>query len=54
MLDIKAIRENPEAINQGLQTRNPNLSVSAILELDVQRRHLLLEEETLRSQRNQM
>lgn len=54
MLDIKAIRENPEAVNHALKRRNPGLSVDAILALDVERRGLLQEEESLRAERNQL
>ncbi|WP_373531406.1 serine--tRNA ligase [Vampirovibrio sp.] len=54
MLDIKLIRENPEAVNQALKRRKPDLSIDAILLLDARRRELLQEEESLRSQRNQI
>ena len=54
MLDIKVIRENPEAVNAALKRRKPDLSVDEISRLDVKRRELLQEEEALRSQRNQM
>jgi seryl-tRNA synthetase len=54
MLDIKLIRENVELVNAGLKRRNPELSVDEISRLDVKRRELLQEEETLRSQRNQV
>lgn len=54
MLDIKLIRENAEGVNQALKRRNPELSVDALEALDVRRRELLQEEETLRSRRNQM
>ncbi len=54
MLDIRLIRENPEAVNQALQRRKPELSVDAISELDAKRLELLQEEETLRGKRNQM
>jgi seryl-tRNA synthetase len=54
MLDIKLIRENPDAVNAALKRRKPELSVDEISQLDVKRRELLQEEESLRSQRNQM
>jgi seryl-tRNA synthetase len=54
MLDIRLIRENPEAINKALQRRKPDLSVDSISRLDVQRLELLQEEEALRGKRNQM
>lgn len=52
MLDIRQIRENADAVNAALKRRNSGLSVNAILALDVERRGLLQEEETLRSERN--
>jgi seryl-tRNA synthetase len=52
MLDLKTLRDNPEAINQALKTRNPNLNVNAIVACDKQRLQLLQEEETLRNERN--
>ena len=54
MLDIKTIRDNPNAVNQALKRRNPKLSVDTILAIDVQRRQLLQEEEALRGERNQV
>jgi seryl-tRNA synthetase len=54
MLDIRLIRENPQAVNQALRRRNPELSVDAISQLDARRLALLQEEESLRSQRNQI
>ena len=35
MLDIRMIRENPEKVNELLKRRNPELSIDAILEIDV-------------------
>ncbi len=54
MLDIRQIRENPDAVNAALKRRDPGLSVDGILEIDVRRREILSEEEALRSQRNQL
>jgi seryl-tRNA synthetase len=54
MLDIRLIRENPQAVNEALKRRKPDLSVDAISQLDAKRLELLQEEEALRSQRNQM
>lgn len=54
MLDIRLIREQPEAVNLGLKRRNPDFSIDAVLQLDIQRRELLQEEEGLRSRRNQL
>jgi seryl-tRNA synthetase len=52
MLDLKAIREQPEAVEHALQTRDPALSVRAVLEADQRRRQLVAETETLKAERN--
>ncbi len=54
MLDIRLIREQPEAVNKALKRRNPELNIDELLQLDIQRRELLQEEESLRSRRNQL
>ena len=52
MLDIKFIRENPDLAEQKLRSRNAELDVSALLELDQKRRTTLIEAERLKSERN--
>ena len=53
MLDVKRIRENPEWVRQGLQARGASTeAVDALLRHDEERRRLLAEVETLKSQRN--
>jgi seryl-tRNA synthetase len=52
MLDIKAIRENPEEIERRLRTREPEASVKPVLELDEQRRAMIAEVEQLKAKRN--
>lgn len=54
MLDIKLIRENPEGVNAALRRRNPELSIDALLEIDKERREILLSEESCRNRRNQL
>ena len=54
MLDIRHLREAPDVVNQGLQSRQGSLSIDDILALDVERRTLLQQEEDLRSERNQL
>lgn len=54
MLDIKTIRETPEAVNKALQRRNNALSVDEVLTIDERRRVILQEEENLRSERNEL
>lgn len=52
MLDIKLIRENPEFYQTETAKKNSQVSISEVLELDVKRRKLLTETETLKSTRN--
>jgi seryl-tRNA synthetase len=54
MLDIKALRSAPEVMEAALKRRNPSLSLNEVLRLDDDRRALLVEEETLRNQRNDL
>ncbi len=54
MLDIKRIRENPEAVNAALKRRNSELSIDDVMAIDVKRRALLQEEEELRGERNKI
>jgi seryl-tRNA synthetase len=54
MLDIRLIRENPDAVNASLKRRHPDLSVEGIRQLDAQRLALLQEEEALRGERNRI
>ena len=51
MLDIKLIRENPEKINERLQTRNPNLSIDEVVQIDIERRALQTKADELRAKR---
>ncbi|MDA0578392.1 MAG: serine--tRNA ligase [Verrucomicrobia bacterium] len=53
MLDVKRIRENPDWVRQGLNARGASTdAVDTLLRLDEERRRLLTEVETLKSQRN--
>jgi len=52
MLDIKLIRENPEFYQTETAKKNSQVSITSVLDLDVQRRKLLTEVENLKSQRN--
>lgn len=54
MLDIKMIRENPEAVMNALKRRNADVSaLQALLDLDVGRRALITETEALKHKRKQ-
>ncbi len=53
MLDIKRIRENPEALLVAMKNRrSKGADVSAFLETDAARRKLMVEAETLKARRN--
>ncbi len=52
MLDLKFIRENPEAVKTALKNRNLSLDIDELLSLDKQRREKLSEVEELKRQRN--
>lgn len=54
MLDIKFIRENPEAVKKGAEKKHIPCDVDKILELDKQKRALLQETEQLRASRKQI
>ena len=51
MLDIKLIRENPDKINELLKRRNPELSISEVLDIDVERRKIQTQVDELRAKR---
>lgn len=51
MLDIKLIRENPDKVNELLKRRNPELSIDAVLEIDVERRKIQAQADELRAVR---
>lgn len=52
MLDIRLIRENPDAVKEAIARLNTTAPIDEILDLDAQRRELLTEAEELRRQRN--
>jgi seryl-tRNA synthetase len=52
MLDIKLIRENPEAVKRGAAAKNVEVDVDAILKLDADRRALIGESEALKAEQN--
>ncbi|KAF0150309.1 MAG: seryl-tRNA synthetase [Ignavibacteria bacterium] len=54
MLDIKFIRENPEAVRQGLINKNAKDIVDDILRLDEQRRSFISKTEELKAKKNQV
>ncbi len=52
MLDIRWLRENREAAQQGLRNKGSDADLDAILALDTRRRGLLTEAEALKNRRN--
>lgn len=53
MLDIKLIRENPDAVRQAIKNKNEKDRIDEVLELDKQRRDLIAHTEELKAKRNQ-
>jgi len=52
MLDLKLIRENPDMIKSAVASRNDTAPIDDILRLDVERRKVLTESESLKARRN--
>ncbi len=52
MIDIKFLRENPEAVRQGAKAKNVEVDIDAIMKLDVRRRHLIAESESIKAGQN--
>ena len=56
MLDIKRIRENPEAVKTALKTRNADFDsyIDQIIEIDAERRKISTETDSLKAQQNKV
>ena len=54
MLDVKSIRENPEAVRQGLLNKNAKDIVDEVLALDEERRLFTSKTEELKAKKNQV
>ena len=54
MLDLKFIRENPELVKKGIESKNEQSRVDEVLQLDKQRRDILTVSEELKAKRNQV
>lgn len=52
MLDLKFIRENPELVKKGIESKNERSRVDEVLQLDKQRREILVVSEELKAKRN--
>ena len=54
MLDLNLIRSNPEYVKEALKKREYDVDFSELLEWDARRRALLVENESLKAERNRM
>lgn len=54
MLDIKWIREHPEEAEAALQSRNPGIRLTDLLEIDRLRREAITHAESLRAEQNRL
>lgn len=52
MLDLKFIRENTQAVKDGLSAKNVKIDLDGLLKLDKERREILIKLDELRSQQN--
>jgi len=52
MLDLKFIRENLEVVKNKLSQRNSDIDLDRLVEIDLKRREIIQEVETLRNERN--
>src|SRR5262247_2469364 len=52
VLDLRLIREQPEAVERGLALRGETISVRPILEVEAARRRLVTQTEELKAERN--
>ncbi len=54
MLDLKFIRDNPDAVRRGAQLKNYRIDLDKLLELDVRRRDLEQKSQTLTAEQNRL
>lgn len=54
MIDIKLVRENPEAVIKGVENKNEKNTVASILETDKERREIIQKVEDLKARRNEV
>jgi seryl-tRNA synthetase len=54
MLDIKIIRDNPDMVQDVIEKRNLTLDVKSFLELDQQKRDLIVKTDELRTLKNKV
>jgi len=54
MIDLKALRENPQRFIDGAKKKNYSIDIDALLGLDEQKRSLMSEQEALRAEQNKL
>ena len=54
MIDLKALREDPERVRNGAQRKGVSVDIDRLLELDTRRRALQTEQETLKAEQNRL
>ncbi len=54
MLDLRVIRENPDAVRDALRKKAPGLSLDDVLALDADQRRLIQEADALKAERNRV
>jgi len=54
MLDIKYIRENPDKVKKGIAAKNEKDRIDEVLELDEERRNIIVKVEELKAKRNKV
>ena len=54
MLDLKYIRENPDAVRKGIENKNEKNRIDELLDLDKKRRDLITNTEELKAKKNQV
>ncbi len=52
MLDIKFIRENPDIVRASIKNRNLKLNIQEVIDMDSERRKILVEVEGLKAEKN--
>ncbi|MCB9799849.1 MAG: serine--tRNA ligase [Candidatus Omnitrophica bacterium] len=53
MLDLKWIRENPQSVREGIESKSVSINLDELLDLDQKKRAMLKEVEDLKAKRNQ-
>ena len=54
MLDIKYIRENPDKVKKGITAKNEKDRIDEVLNLDEERREIIIQVEELKAKRNKV